>query len=69
MRTINDKIPNFRGSNGNLYLIRCYNCDKDCGRENYTCMVAVGQCNWCGWVDNLKEITTASNDDGPDTAA
>lgn len=47
--TIQDRPPNFRGDEGNLYLVRCYACDPEHGRENYALAVAVGQCVWCGW--------------------
>jgi len=40
-------------SKGTLYLVRCYECDPEYGRENYAPAVATGQCAWCGW--ELKE--------------
>ncbi len=36
-------------SDGQLYLLRCYNCDPVHGQENYAMAVASGQCAWCGW--------------------
>lgn len=47
---------NFRDKNGNLYLVRCYACEPERGRENYAMSVASGQCAWCGW----KEVPPAS---------
>lgn len=41
--------PNFRNKEGVLYLVRCFLCDGDGGRENYLPAVASGQCAWCGW--------------------
>lgn len=34
---------------GQLYLVRCYNCDYANGRENRIDHVAKGECAWCGW--------------------
>ena len=39
------KEPNFRGINGQLYLVRC----PKCLQENYLPAVASGQCAHCGW--------------------
>lgn len=47
-KTIQDREPNFR-ENGKLYLVRCFKCDPDRGRENYLPAVASGSCAWCGW--------------------
>lgn len=44
--------PNFRGDNGKLYLVRCYACDSERGRENWGPVVASGQCAWCGWTED-----------------
>lgn len=41
--------PNFFGRDGSFYLIRCYHCDPEYGRENWAMAVATGTCNWCGW--------------------
>jgi len=46
--TLNDRPPNFRHQS-KLYLVRCYACDPDRGRENWGPMVAAGICAWCGW--------------------
>jgi hypothetical protein len=46
----NYKHPNFR-SNGDLYLVRCFSCAPEHGRENYAPNVATGTCTWCGWKD------------------
>jgi len=40
--------PNFT-SNGKLYLVRCFVCGGDHGRENWAMAVASGKCCWCGW--------------------
>ena len=45
---VNDREPNFY-SNGKLYLVRCYACEPEHGRENYTPSVSSGTCAWCGW--------------------
>lgn len=47
--TIQDRNPNFRDKDGKLYLVRCYNCDPESGKENYSLAVSSGFCNWCGW--------------------
>ena len=44
-----DRPPNFRGKGGQLFLVRCFACEPDNGRENYAPAVATGQCAWCGW--------------------
>ena len=46
------KHPNFIGKNGNLYLVRCLKCNT----ENHGMMVTSGQCSWCGWPEDDKEI-------------
>lgn len=43
-----DRRPNFR-TDGKLFLVRCFNCDPEAGRENWAPAVASGQCAWCGW--------------------
>jgi len=45
----NHQHPNFLSKKGNLYLVRCYNCDPKYGRENWAPAVSSGQCAWCGW--------------------
>ena len=45
------KGPNFLGDNGQLFLVRCYNCAEGNGRENWGPVVATGHCAWCGWAD------------------
>lgn len=44
--------PNERGGNfwegGKFYLVRCYVCAPDRGRENYLPAAASGRCAWCG---------------------
>lgn len=44
----NYRAPNFQ-ADGKLYLMRCYECGGERGRENYALMVPTGQCAWCGW--------------------
>ena len=48
---INDRPPNYRVSHGRLYLVRCFACGGDRGRENWALAVAFGQCAWCGWIE------------------
>lgn len=45
----NDRPPNFRGDNGKLYLVRCFVCEPNGGKENWSMAVATGRCEWCGW--------------------
>ncbi len=47
--TLQDRSPNFRDSKGRLFLVRCYACEGVRGRENWSPVVATGQCAWCGW--------------------
>jgi len=44
--------PNFRNSEGRLFLIRCFVCEPKFGRENYLPAVASGKCAFCGWKEN-----------------
>jgi hypothetical protein len=44
-----DRPPNFRADNGDLYLVRCFACQPEWGRENWDMTVADGVCAWCGW--------------------
>ena len=46
-----DKPPNFRGKDGNIYLVHCF----VCGKENYAPAVAMGRCAWCGHDANLED--------------
>lgn len=58
--------PNFIGSRGGLYLVRCYQCPgaeegdqrdwADHGRENWAPAVAGGSCAWCGWKCDTKVL-------------
>jgi len=48
-KTIQDKGKNFRNEEGKLYLVRCYSCGGEHGKENYMPAVATGKCAWCGW--------------------
>lgn len=59
--TIQDRPPNFRSDEGHLYLVRCYACDPEYGRENYVLMVSSGQCAWCGWKEEKEaEVVEAT---------
>ena len=51
----NDRKPNFRTKTGRLYLVRCFSCGGDHGRENWAVAVASGQCAWCGWSEESAE--------------
>lgn len=44
-----DRRPNFRDGSGKLFLVRCYACESNFGRENWSPAVATGRCAWCGW--------------------
>lgn len=44
-----DRPPNFRSEDGRLFLVRCFACDPDHGRENWALAVADGTCAFCGW--------------------
>lgn len=50
MTNPNDREPNFRDKEGNLFLVRCFVC-RPTGKENYMLSVASGQCAWCGWTE------------------
>ena len=54
-KTIQDRLPNFRGKLGNLFLVRCFACDPAHGRENYAINVSSGICTWCGWHEKKHE--------------
>lgn len=54
--SIQDRGPNFR-EDGKLYLLRCFKCEPNYGRENYMLAVASGQCAWCGWKEEEKPMT------------
>lgn len=49
-----EQHPNFRSTDGQLFLVRCYECGGKNGRENWALAVASGQCAWCGWSE--KEV-------------
>lgn len=54
-KTFQDKPPNFRDEEGQLFLVRCYACDPKFGKENYAMIVAKGICAWCGWREGEME--------------
>jgi hypothetical protein len=49
---------NFIDQHDRLYLVRCMNCPDagDRGRENYAMAVYHGECAWCGWNEQNKEL-------------
>ncbi len=51
MKTIQDRPPNFRDEDGNLFLVRCFKCDDKRGKENWSMAVSSGVCAWCGWTE------------------
>jgi len=55
-QSANDRHPNFRDKEGNLFLVRCFVCEcgGDGGIENWAMAVATGTCAWCGWCDEEK---------------
>ena len=57
--TIQDRAPNFRDDEGKLYLVRCFACESEYGRENLAVGVAAGMCVWCGW---KEEVETKENE-------
>lgn len=46
---------NFEDEEGNLYLVRCMNCEGNRGRENYAMAVSSGSCAWCGWSEKESD--------------
>ena len=38
-----DRPPNFRDEEGKLFLVRCFACNPEIGRENWALVVAEGQ--------------------------
>jgi len=51
-KTVQDKKPNFRDKSGKLFLVRCFICEPDRGRDNWKPAVASGTCAFCGWKEN-----------------
>ena len=54
-KCVQERSPNFRDKDGKLFLVRCFVCDPENGRENWLPGVASGKCAWCGWEENYKE--------------
>lgn len=50
-----ERPPNFRDENGELYLVRCFACDPEIGRENWMVVVATGTCAWCHWYEGCED--------------
>lgn len=50
-----DRYPNFRKS-GKFYLVRCFACGGEHGKENYAPAVSDGQCAWCGWKEDRAKL-------------
>jgi hypothetical protein len=51
-----DQSPNFR-QDGQLFLVRCFQCKPEGGRENLAIAVANGECAHCGWRDAMQNIS------------
>lgn len=51
-----ERHPNFRNADGQLYLVRCFACEPERGRENYALAVPSGQCCWCGWREEPSDV-------------
>ena len=48
--------PNFVGKDGQLFLVRCFVCGGETGRENWGPAVATGKCHWCGWGEQEEKV-------------
>jgi len=59
--TLQDRRPNFR-RDGQLYLVRCFACEPEYGRENWAPAVASGTCAWCGWKEDSEERAECPGD-------
>jgi hypothetical protein len=57
-----DRPPNWR-TGGLLFLVRCFACDPEKGRENYALCVSGGICAWCGWRDKKDGNLDGGNHD------
>lgn len=53
--TIQNRPPNFRDESGHFYLVRCFSCEPERGRENYAFAVAAGICFECEWSESELE--------------
>jgi len=63
---VNDRSPNFHGDDGRFFLVRCFACGGEHGKENWSGAVATGCCAWCGW---SPEIVPHERVPDPDEAA
>lgn len=55
---VNDRPPNFYSEDGRqFFLVRCFACSEQHGKENYAPNVASGTCTWCGWSVHKQEET------------
>lgn len=54
--------PNFY-DDGQLFLVRCFACEPEHGRENYGLAVASGQCAYCGWPDRKTDKRKVTRQD------
>jgi len=53
-KNIQDRPPNFKDKSGRLFLVRCFACESNRGRENWAPSVATGKCTWCGWQEKSQ---------------
>ena len=59
---IQERHPNFRDHDGQLFLVRCFVCDPERGVENHAGMAAAGKCAWCGWSEAEDVPSRDSNE-------
>ena len=52
--TVQDRPPNFRNTEGKLYLVRCFICEPKRGLENNLTQVAAGICFQCGFSEESQ---------------
>lgn len=51
----NEQHPNWRDERGKLYLVRCFECGGEEGRENWSIAISSGWCAWCGWDESVDD--------------